>query len=62
MTLSDTAEFLYKTTHYYAPESDRGIRWNDETLAITWPKIDSEILTSTKDSIAKSLPDAEHFI
>lgn len=34
MTLSDTAEFLYKTTNYYAPESDRGIRWNDETIGI----------------------------
>jgi dTDP-4-dehydrorhamnose 3,5-epimerase len=32
------AEFLYKTTNYYAPESDRGIRWNDETIGITWPK------------------------
>ncbi|MCU6665603.1 MAG: dTDP-4-dehydrorhamnose 3,5-epimerase [Silvania sp.] len=61
MTLSDTAEFLYKTTNYYAPESDRGIRWNDETIAIAWPEIDSEILTSAKDSIAKSFPDAEYF-
>ena len=61
MTLSDTAEFLYKTTNYYAPESDRGIRWNDETIGITWPEIDSEILTSAKDSVAKSFPDAEYF-
>lgn len=61
MTLSDTAEFLYKTTNYYAPESDRGIRWNDETIGITWPEIDTEILTSAKDSVAKSFPDAEYF-
>ena len=61
MTLSDSAEFLYKTTNYYAPESDRGIRWNDETIGITWPEIDSEILTSAKDSVAKSFPDAEYF-
>ncbi|WP_256387095.1 dTDP-4-dehydrorhamnose 3,5-epimerase [Leclercia sp. W6] len=61
MTLSDTAEFLYKTTNYYAPESDRGIRWNDETIGITWPAIDSEILTSAKDSVAKSFLDAEYF-
>ena len=46
---------------YYAPESDRGIRWNDETIGITWPEIDSEILTSAKDSVAKSFPDAEYF-
>jgi dTDP-4-dehydrorhamnose 3,5-epimerase len=62
MTLSDTAEFLYKTTNYYAPVSDRGIRWNDETIGIEWPEIDSQILTSDKDSVAKSFSDAEHFL
>ena len=35
--LSDTAEFLYKTTDYYAPEFERCIIWNDPTLAINWP-------------------------
>ena len=37
LTLSDTAEFLYKTTDYYAPEHERAILWNDETLSIDWP-------------------------
>lgn len=62
MTLTGTAEFLYKTTNYYSPESDRSIRWNDETIAIAWPELDSGILTSSKDSAAKSFPDAEYFL
>lgn len=62
ITLSETAEFLYKTTNYYAPSSDRGIRWNDETIAIEWPDLDCDIMTSAKDSTAKSLLEADHFI
>ncbi|QXW29738.1 dTDP-4-dehydrorhamnose 3,5-epimerase [Aeromonas sanarellii] len=62
ITLSDTAEFLYKTTNYYAPSSDRGIKWNDETIAIEWPELDCDITTSAKDSVAKSLFEADHFI
>jgi dTDP-4-dehydrorhamnose 3,5-epimerase len=37
VTLSDTAEFLYKTTDYYSPEHERCIRWDDPTLNIQWP-------------------------
>ena len=37
LTLSDTAEFLYKTTDYYAPAYDRTLMWNDETVGIEWP-------------------------
>ncbi len=37
LTLSDTAEFLYKTTDYWSPEHERSILWNDETLNIEWP-------------------------
>ncbi|MCH7373757.1 dTDP-4-dehydrorhamnose 3,5-epimerase [Aeromonas sp. MR16] len=62
VTLSETAEFLYKTTNYYAPSSDRGIKWNDETIAIEWPELDCDIMTSAKDSTAKSLLEADHFI
>ncbi|EEG10444.1 dTDP-4-dehydrorhamnose 3,5-epimerase [Pseudogulbenkiania ferrooxidans] len=37
LTLSKVAEFLYKTTDYYAPESERCINWNDQNLSIKWP-------------------------
>lgn len=37
LTLSDTVEFLYKTTDYWSPEHERAILWNDETLNIEWP-------------------------
>lgn len=50
--LSDTAEFLYKTTNYYHPESDRGIVWNDPVLNIQWIEMPNLIL-SDKD---KNLP------
>ena len=59
---TDTAEFLYKTTNYYAPSSDRGIKWNDDSIAIEWPALDCDIITSAKDSVAKSLLDADLFI
>ncbi|QNQ21000.1 dTDP-4-dehydrorhamnose 3,5-epimerase [Kosakonia sp. SMBL-WEM22] len=37
LVLSETAEFVYKTTNYYHPESDRGIIWNDKNINIEWP-------------------------
>ena len=48
LVLSDVAEVLYKTTDYWAPEHERCIRWNDETLAIDWPLEGAPVL-STKD-------------
>lgn len=51
LTLSETAEFLYKTTEYYAPEVERCIRWNDSSLNIDWP-IEGGLLLSVKDSMA----------
>ena len=48
LVLSDTAEFLYKTTDYYAPEFDHCIIWNDPELAIQWP-LDSAPTLSSKD-------------
>jgi len=39
VVLSDTAEFLYKTTDYYAPAHERSIRWNDKVLNIPWPLV-----------------------
>ena len=50
LTLSDRAQFVYKTTNYYHPQSDRGIIWNDVTLNIDWPLIDgNQPLVSDKD-------------
>ncbi|MFV0371750.1 MAG: dTDP-4-dehydrorhamnose 3,5-epimerase [Azonexus sp.] len=50
LTLSDMAEFLYKTTDYYAPEYERCIRWDDPDLAITWPAVQSQPVLSAKDA------------
>jgi dTDP-4-dehydrorhamnose 3,5-epimerase len=58
--LSDTAEFLYKTTNYYAPEHERCIVWNDPAIAIQWP-LDGEPVLSAKDQQGKSLAEARHF-
>ncbi len=63
VVLSDTAEFLYKTTDYYDPASERAIRWNDPTLGIQWPDIDGLAAPSLsgKDAAAKAFLDAEVF-
>lgn len=49
LVLSDHAEFLYKTTDYYAPEHERCIAWDDPTLAIDWPMRDGPPQLSVKD-------------
>lgn len=54
VTLSDTAEFLYKTTDYYAPQSERAIRWDDPQVGIEWPIV-GEVSLSKKDQEAVSL-------
>lgn len=50
LVLSESAEFLYKTTDYYAPEHERCIAWNDPTLAIAWPTISTAPQLSAKDA------------
>ncbi|WP_061289235.1 dTDP-4-dehydrorhamnose 3,5-epimerase [Azotobacter vinelandii] len=60
VTLSETAEFLYKTTDYYAPDSERSILWNDPALAIDWRGIEAPLL-SGKDQKAPLLAAAEVF-
>jgi dTDP-4-dehydrorhamnose 3,5-epimerase len=60
VTLSETAEFLYKTTNYYAPECDRCIRWDDPTLAIDWP-MQVAPLVSAKDAAGVAFTEAEVF-
>lgn len=57
LTLSETAEFLYKTTNYYSPKDEGAIVWNDPDLAITWPEA-GEILVSGKDQIAPAFKNA----
>jgi dTDP-4-dehydrorhamnose 3,5-epimerase len=60
LVLSDTAEFLYKTTNYYAPAYERCVAWNDPTIGIAWPSAGLPIL-SAKDQRAPPLTEAEHF-
>ena len=59
--LSASAEFLYKTTDYYAPEHERCIAWNDPDLAIAWPLQAPPVLAS-KDANAPILAQAEVFV
>lgn len=60
LVLSERAEFLYKTTNYYAPDYERCIHWNDPKLAIKWP-VTGEPVVSEKDAQGLSLLDAEVF-
>lgn len=60
VTISESAEFLYKTTDYWAPEFERAILWNDPAIGIEWP-LDIEPQLSAKDKIGKLLADAEVF-
>jgi len=63
IVLSETAEFLYKTTDYYSPAHERAIVWNDPDLAIDWPLPEGlvEPLLSDKDRRASRFKDAELF-
>ena len=58
VVLSEAAEFLYRTTDYWAPEHERCIIWNDPDIGIDWPVADSPIL-SGKDAVGVRLRDAE---
>lgn len=57
LVLSDSADFMYKTTDYYAPPSERALKWNDQELAIAWPDVGATPLLSAKDAVAPSLKD-----
>ncbi len=61
ITLSDYAEFLYKTTNYYAADAETCVAWNDPALSISWPCKVTPIL-SEKDKLGKSLKMAEVFL
>ena len=60
LVVSDHAEFLYKTTDYYAPEFERSLLWNDPALAIDWPLSVAPML-SAKDKAGLPLSQAECF-
>lgn len=60
LVVSEVAEFLYKTTDYYAPAHERAIRWDDAQLGISWPLAAAPAL-SAKDASASSFADAEVF-
>ena len=59
LTLSDTAELLYKTTDEYSHTHDRGILYNDPDIGIIWPKLQGNLLLSEKDKKQPLLKDAE---
>ena len=59
LTLSETAEFLYKTTDYWSPEHERAILWNDATLKIDWPLNGLTPQLAAKDAAAVGFSEAE---
>ncbi|MGF6754870.1 dTDP-4-dehydrorhamnose 3,5-epimerase [Paraburkholderia sp. GAS42] len=60
VVLSETAEFLYKTTDYWFPEYERCLIWNDPEVGIEWP-IDGEPTLAAKDAAGKGLREAESY-
>ncbi|MEX5320775.1 dTDP-4-dehydrorhamnose 3,5-epimerase [Pseudomonas shirazica] len=60
ITLSETAEFVYKTTDFYSAKSERCIAWNDPQIAIEWP-FEGEPLLSAKDQQGVALCQADVF-
>lgn len=61
LVLSETADFLYKTTDFYAPAHERAIQWNDPRVGVQWPHFGSSPQLSTKDLAATTLESAELF-
>jgi dTDP-4-dehydrorhamnose 3,5-epimerase len=54
VVLSESADFLYKTTAYYQPAAERALRWDDPELAIAWPELGTAPVVSAKDRTARS--------
>lgn len=61
LVLSATADVMYKTTAYYAPQFDRGMAWNDADIAIQWPDLGVDFLLSDKDQKQPAFKNAEVF-
>lgn len=61
LVLSETAEFLYKTTDYYDPASERCLRWDDPAVGVAWPLPAGGLLLSAKDRLGLDLAACEKF-
>ena len=62
LTLSDSADFMYRCTDYYAPQHERAVRWDDPTIGVRWPLAAGEQpVLSPKDAVAPLWADAERF-
>ncbi|HYP82113.1 dTDP-4-dehydrorhamnose 3,5-epimerase [Variovorax sp.] len=62
LVVSETAEFLYKTTDFYAPAHERVVAWNDPRISIAWPEVGQHPLVSAKDSAGVGLDQADVFV
>lgn len=61
LVLSESADFLYKTTDYYSPEHERSIAWDDPAIGVAWPDVGLAPQLSAKDQQGKALTQAEVF-
>ena len=61
LVMSHSADFLYKTTDYYAPKAEAAVRWNDPTLAVAWPDVGVAPMLSVKDNDAPGFVNAATF-
>jgi dTDP-4-dehydrorhamnose 3,5-epimerase len=61
LVLSESADVTYKTTDYYAPEHERCLRWDEASVGIAWPKVDTGFILSPKDRQGVSLAEADLF-
>lgn len=61
LVTSPSADFLYKTTNFYAPQSEGCLLWSDPAVGITWPDVDVPIQLAAKDVAARSLAEARVF-
>ncbi len=61
LVTSDSADFLYKTTDYYAPQAEGAVRWDDPAVGVQWPLDGQPPLLSPKDAQAQLLAEATHF-
>lgn len=62
LVMSESAEFVYKCTDYYAPQHERCIVWDDPELGIEWPKLEHDPVLSEKDANGSSFTKAEYYL